>query len=911
MATRMQQRRGTAAQWISTNDGDGPVLEVGEIGFETDTGKFKIGDGTNHWVDLDYFLDESDIDGITGDYVLANTLGQANGVATLDSSGKLTGSQIPGIDELAQDAVDLALVAGTGITKTYNDNANTITLAVDTATIQARVAGVSDSEIGYLANVTSDIQTQLNAKASSTDLSNHESDTSNIHGIADTAELATKEFAANLLVNASKTNITITGDKNGLIITAEGGVGGSDTDDLIEGSTNLYFTNARAQAAVAADISSAINAIDTDDIEEGNNLYFTNERAQDAVGNVVGTGLSYDDNTGAISTYNIPNSSLANSAITINGFAISLGGSASYSSDNIGEGTENLYFTNARARATVSGGTGLDYNQSTGQFDIDSTVTTNTGSQTLTNKNIDLANNTVTGTVAQFNSALSDANFVTTTDTGSITSAMILDETIVNADISNTAAIAQSKIDGLTTDLAAKAALSGATFTGNVVVQQNLQVDGNFTVNGSNVIVSATQIQIEDSILQLAHENAANTVDLGIVAGYNDGTAKHAGLVKDVSDSGKWKLFKGVTTEPSTTVDFTQATLDDLVVGALEATSLTLGNVSNTEFGYLDGVTSGIQSQIDGKISASSTDTLLNKTVNLANNTVSGTVAEFNSALSDANFITTIDTGTVTSTMIADGTIVDGDISASAAISQSKISNLTTDLGNKQDKVSGVSDTEIGYLDGVTSNVQAQIDAKISSSSSDTLTNKTINLANNTISGTISQFNTALSDADFATIAGSETLSNKTLSNVIINGTVTADNSLGSSGQYLESTGNGVRWTSVSGYSAPTLGSTSIASGATVTTISGLTLSDATLNGTLTAGGGAGLNGQVLQSTGTGVAWATVSSGTSLTIENNGSAMTSRPNLNLIGFAISDDAANTETDVVNYAGLVYAAAVFR
>ena len=171
MATRMQQRRGTANNWVSTNGGDGPILEVGEIGFETDTGKFKIGDGVNPWVDLDYFLDESDITGITGDYVLANTLGQANGVATLDSSGKLTGSQIPGIDELAQDAVDLALVAGTGITKNYNDNANTITISVDTTAIQAKVANVTDTEIGYLDGVTSNVQAQIDGKisASSTD----------------------------------------------------------------------------------------------------------------------------------------------------------------------------------------------------------------------------------------------------------------------------------------------------------------------------------------------------------------------------------------------------------------------------------------------------------------------------------------------------------------------------------------------------------------------------------------------------------------------------------------------------------------------------------------------------------------------------------------------------------------------
>jgi hypothetical protein len=53
MATRMQQRRGTASQWTSAN----PVLNAGEMGWESDSNKFKIGDGTNHWADLDYFID--------------------------------------------------------------------------------------------------------------------------------------------------------------------------------------------------------------------------------------------------------------------------------------------------------------------------------------------------------------------------------------------------------------------------------------------------------------------------------------------------------------------------------------------------------------------------------------------------------------------------------------------------------------------------------------------------------------------------------------------------------------------------------------------------------------------------------------------------------------------------------------
>jgi hypothetical protein len=62
-----------------------------------------------------------------------------------------------------------------------------------------------------------------------------------------------KTDAAELLTGATLTNITITGDGDGLTITAENGgitdISGFDTDDLTEGSTNLYFTNQRATDA--------------------------------------------------------------------------------------------------------------------------------------------------------------------------------------------------------------------------------------------------------------------------------------------------------------------------------------------------------------------------------------------------------------------------------------------------------------------------------------------------------------------------------------------------------------------------------------------------------------------------------------------------------------------------------------
>ena len=99
-----------------------------------------------------------------------------------------------------------------------------------------------------------------------------------------------------VLTASTQSNISITEVAGELIITAENGVADSTTDDLTEGVNNHYFTDARAQAAVAGDISTAINALDTDDIEEGtSNLYFTEARAQSAVAGDIATAIADGD----------------------------------------------------------------------------------------------------------------------------------------------------------------------------------------------------------------------------------------------------------------------------------------------------------------------------------------------------------------------------------------------------------------------------------------------------------------------------------------------------------------------------------------------------------------------------------------------------------------------------------------
>jgi hypothetical protein len=97
-------------------------------------------------------------------------------------------------------------------------------------------------------------------------------------------------------------------------------------------------------------------------------------------------------------------------------------------------------------------------------------------------------------------------------------------------------------------------------------------------------------------------------------------------------------------------------------------------------------------------------------------------------------------------------------------------------------------------------------------------------------------------------------------------------NQNGNSGKYLTTNGTSTSWGTISGYSAPTLGSTSIASGATVSSIAGLTLTSPTISGTLTANSSTGTSGQVLSSTGSSIQWITPGGGYSPYTLNNPSS---------------------------------------
>ena len=241
-------------------------------------------------------------------------------------------------------------------------------------------------------------------------------------------------------------------------------------------------------------------------------------------------------------------------------------------------------------------------------------------------------------------------------------------------------------------------------------------------------------------------------------------------------------------------------------------TTITL-TATPTELNLLAGATSIVTN--------SNSLTLTNKILALGSNTISGTTAQFNTALTDGDFATLAGTENLTNKTISGAT------NTLSNIGNSSLTNSSFSI--RDDSSSAISISLGGTLklksnDGITTTVSQgdtitiSLDSNIlTETSTDTLTNKTLNLTSNTLTGTIAQFNTALSDADFATLAGSETLTNK-----IISG----------SSNTLSNIANGSLTNS-----SITLGSTSTSLGGTTTSIAGLSLTGSANTIDLTSSG--------------------------------------------------------------------------
>ena len=125
-----------------------------------------------------------------------------------------------------------------------------------------------------------------------------------------------------------------------------------DTDDIAEGSTNLYYTDARVQAKIDAVVGAAPNTLDT--LEEiadalGDDENFSTTMTNSLAGKLAIAGGTM---TGTLVLDGAPTSNLHAATKAYVDSAVT-GGTGTLTTDNISEGSTNLYFTNARADARI------------------------------------------------------------------------------------------------------------------------------------------------------------------------------------------------------------------------------------------------------------------------------------------------------------------------------------------------------------------------------------------------------------------------------------------------------------------------------------------------------------------------------------------------------------------------------
>ena len=391
---------------------------------------------------------------------------------------------------------------------------------------------------------------------------------------------------------------------------------------------------------------------------------------------------------------------------------------------------------------------------------------------TLTNKTIDLGNNTLTGSLAEFNSALQSESFVSLTGSETLTNKQLT--TPVIAHIDGTGGIELDAVQDITLDagggdvflkddgttfgsltnssgnLIVKSGTTTAlTFSGaNVTAAGNVTVAGNLTVQGSTTTVDSSTINIQNAFVfegatADSFETTLTTVDPTADRTISLPNATTTLVGKDTTDT---LTNKTLTTPVIAEIDSNSSiTLDaatDIILDAGEQDIILKDD--GTEFGRF----SNSSGQLVIKSSSSSTAALTMSGANVqveGNLTVVGTSSTTGSTITLGNAATdTIAlTGTITGNLVFEGSTDDSFETTLSPGNPS--SDITLSLP------SSGSDTLVGKA------------------TTDTLTNKTIDLGNNTLTGSLAEFNTALQGDSFVSLTGSETLTNKTLTSPTIN----------------------------------------------------------------------------------------------------------------------------------------------
>lgn len=438
----------------------------------------------------------------------------------------------------------------------------------------------------------------------------------------------------------------------------------------VAGVTGVSFDSATGEISVSTASGSTFSDyidvahLTTDRLSEGaTNQYYTDERVDDRVGAIL------QGSNGISITYNDVNGLIDISIDSAPDLGYDLSGNTT---DDLGEGVNNLYFTNDRVASVIDGittdsvsegSTNLYYTTNRGQTDARTAITVSSGGGD--------------GSVSYNNS------------TGA------LQITFADSVVSGTGVTVSN----------GEVSIGQAVGTSDNVTFANLILSGDLTVQGTTTTVNSTQVTVNDPLFHLADSNITDAVDIGFIGHFSQdagSTIQHTGLFRDASD-GKYYLFTGsqqADLDTGTNVINKSATgyaNADLVVGTITADNIvggyngfdsdfslqTTDNLSEgssnqyyTDERVFDAVAAMLSNGTQTNISVSSTDNTDDLTFSVPEATVSTLgVASFNTN----NF--TVTSGAVTSKNITFGSgtgTASGTLGGTVTISGNSTAGVTT-----------------------------------------------------------------------------------------------------------------------------------------------------------------------------------------------------------------------------------------
>jgi hypothetical protein len=580
MAIRIQLRRDTAANWVSSN----PVLRQGEIGIETDTLQMKLGNGTSTWTQITAYMNLVPDGNLTiGDYVMVNDIGASLGVVGLDSSKN---ALIPGSSIIVEGATD-------------NSFETTLTVIDPTAdrTITFKNA---DGTVAFVTDIPSTTDA-LTEGATNKYFSDERA----------------QDAVANSLAAGTHTNITVTYNDaaNSLSLAAAPGYVDEQAVDAVAAAlaagTHTNITVGYNDAGNAISLTGAVT--------------YTDENAQDAIGNAVGTGLSYNDTTGAISVDTTAiQAKVANVDDTeigyLNGVTSAIQTQidaklASATASTTYETISNVALKAPIASPTFTGTVTIPSGASISGFaplaspDLTGVPTAPTA--------ISSTNTTQVATTAYVKSVVSD---LTNGAGAAYDTLKELQDLMVADDTATTA---------LTTLVGTKAPIASPTFTGTVTLPSG-------TVTSTMIADSAiTSAKIADGTIADADINASAAIALSKLATDPLARANHTGsqtasTISDFNEAAQDAIGTILGTglsynDAGNGIGINYVTLGDTLLDGVSGASygligtstyldVKIGNGYNKEI-ELDIAAVKTQLNTDGYITTSSTSTLTNKTL--------------------------------------------------------------------------------------------------------------------------------------------------------------------------------------------------------------------------------------------------------------------------------------------------------